>query len=109
MILNLVFLKHLQPDIMIDFHFPHKPPKGYSYEFSQHNTRLVAIWMCHHRSYSYAEGKSVRSIWGFYSPKKREYYAPINSSKCGDKVNISNTTPYTAMQIKLSPLEDCFR
>jgi hypothetical protein len=92
--------------MLIDF--PHFAPEGYSYEFEDHNTRVVAIWLRHHRTYSFAEGKSVRSIWGFYSSKKREYYAPINSSKCGDKVSISDTTPYTAMQIKRTPLESAF-
>lgn len=92
---------------MIDFDFPHQVPEGYSYEFEEFNTRLVAIWLCHSFPYSYTT-EPVRSIWGFYSPKKREYYAPINSSKCGDKVNIQHTTPYTAMQIKLNPLERAF-
>lgn len=92
--------------MLIDF--PHSAPEGYSYEFEDHNTRVVAIWLRHHCNYSFAEGKSVRSIWGFYSSKKREYYAPINSSKCGDKVSISDTTPYTAMQIKRTPLESAF-
>lgn len=94
--------------MITDFQFPHTPPEGYSYEFSEFNTRLVAIWMHHHCAYSFNDGKTVRTIWGFYSPKKREYYAPINSSKCGDKVNITKTTPYTAMQLKQTPLELAF-
>lgn len=93
---------------MIDFSFPHTAPEGYSYEFEEFNTRLVSIWIRHHFPYSYAEGKSVRSIWGFYSPKKREYYSPITSSKCGEQVSISQTTPYSAMQIKQTPLERAF-
>jgi hypothetical protein len=88
--------------------FPHKAPKGYSYEFSEFNTRLVAIWLLHHFPYSYTT-KPVKSIWGFYSPKKQEYYAPINPTKCGDKVDIKNTRNYTAMQIKMTPLEACFQ
>jgi len=69
---------------------------------------LIAIWLRHHKVYDYNLGKSVKSIWGFYSPKKREYYAPINSSKTGAVVNIQNTTPYTAMPIQLTTLEKCF-
>jgi hypothetical protein len=88
--------------------FPHKAPKGYSYEFETHNTRLVAIWMCHSHAYSYAEGRSVRSIWGFYSPKKQEYFAPVNAKTPGKVVSISQTTPYTAMQLKQTPLEKAF-
>lgn len=92
---------------MIDIDFPHLPPQGYSYSYEPFNSRLVAIWIRNSHSFSYTT-KSVRSIWGFYSPKKREYYAPINSSKCGDKVNIEDTSPYTAMQIKQSPLDRFF-
>lgn len=95
-------------DFMIS-DFPHEAPEGYSYEFEEFNTRLVSIWLRHHYSYIFNGGKSVRSIWGFYSPKKQEYYAPITSSKCGDKVNIKNTRNYTAMPIKQTPLEACFQ
>ena len=87
--------------------FPHKAPKGYSYEFEDYNTRLTAIWLRHHNTYSYST-KSIRSIWGFYSSKKKQYFAPIHSSKCGDQVSISETTPYTAMQLKQTPLEKAF-
>lgn len=92
---------------MIDFDFPHQPPEGYSYEFQEFNTRLVSIWLCHTYPFTYTT-KSVKSIWGFYSPKKREYYSPINSTKCGNKVDIKSTSPYTAIQIKLTPLEAAF-
>jgi hypothetical protein len=87
--------------------FPHKAPKGYSYEQTQFNTRFIAIWLIHSFPYSYTT-KQVKSIWGFYSPKKREYYAPINATKPGTKVEISHTTPYTAMPIHQTPLERCF-
>lgn len=94
--------------MIVDFDFPHTAPEGYSYEFEEFNTRLVSIWMRHHCSYDYNLGKSVRTIWGFYSPKKREYYAPINATKCGDSVDIGQTTPYSAMIVKLTPLERAF-
>ena len=88
--------------------FPHIPPNGYSYEFEQFNTRLIAIWLrCNHR-FDYNLGKPTRTIWGFYSSKKREYYAPINATKCGNKVNIENTRNYTAMPILETFLEKCF-
>jgi hypothetical protein len=88
--------------------FPHKAPKGYSYEFEQYNTRTVRIMLCHHAQYDYNLGKSVSTVWGFYSSKKRVYYSPINSTSIGKEVNIHNTTPYTAMQIKRTPLEEFF-
>jgi hypothetical protein len=88
--------------------FPHHPPKNYSYEYEQFNTRLIAIWLCCNRKFDYNMGKPTRTIWGFYSPKKKEYYAPINATKCGDRVNIENTRNYTAMPIRKSVLETCF-
>ena len=39
--------------------------------------------------------------------KKKCYYAPINSTKQGEQVDIHMTTPYTAMQLNLNPLEQC--
>ena len=45
---------------------------------------------------------------GILQYKKRCYYAPINSTKQGDQVDVNNTTPYTAMQLKLTPLEMAF-
>lgn len=88
--------------------FPHKPPEGYTYEYEQFNARFVSIWLHHHFAYSYSEGKTVRSIWGFYSSKKQSYFAPINAKSVGKEVKISDTTPYTAMQIKQTPLTAAF-
>jgi hypothetical protein len=85
--------------------FPHTAPEGYSYEYEKFNNRLIAIWLLCHRHFDYNHGKPTKTIWGFYSPKKKEYYAPINSSKCGDKVRIENTRNYSAMLIHRTPLE----
>lgn len=90
---------------MSDFY--HEPPEGYSYEFEDFNNRFISIWLIHSFPYSYTN-KRIRTIWGFYSPKKNEYYAPINSSKVGDKVDIKDTRNYTAMKLNLTPLEKCF-
>lgn len=88
--------------------FPHNAPDGYTYEFKQFNSRIISIWLCCHRKFHYNGGESVKSIWGFYSPKKREYYSPINPSKVGEKVNIKTTRNYTAMPIRQTPLESAF-
>jgi hypothetical protein len=93
---------------VIDFELPMSAPKGYSYEYEIFNSRLISIWLRHHKIYDYNLGKSVRSIWGFYSLKKKEYYAPINSLKPGKSVLIENTTSYTAMPISRTLLEKCF-
>lgn len=88
--------------------FPHSPPDGYSYEFENYNTRLVRIMLRCHREFDYNGGKPTKTVWGFYSPKKREYYSPINATKVGEKVELSSTRNYTAMPLKLKPLEAFF-
>jgi len=88
---------------VIDFSFPHTAPKGYSYEVEQFKRNLLAIWICNHGKFSYTD-KTPKSIWGFYNTKTKCYHAPINATKQGDKVNIEDTSPYSAMIPKLSPL-----
>jgi len=87
--------------------FIHTAPKGYSYEVTEFKRNLLAIWICNHGKFSYTD-KTPKSIWGFYQTKKGEYYAPINSAKQGNTVDISNTTPYSAMQLNLNPLMAAF-
>ena len=85
------------------FEFPHQAPKGMHYEQTEFKRNVVAIWIHYDRRFDYNLGDAVRCIWGFYDTKKRCYYAPVNSSKQGNQVDIADTTPYTAMQI-LKPL-----
>jgi hypothetical protein len=88
--------------------FPHSPPKNYSYEYEQFNTRTLRIMLHCNRQFDYNLGASTKTIWGFYSPKKRVYYAPINVKTIGKQVDINDTTPYTAMIPKQTPLEQFF-
>jgi len=88
--------------------FPHFPPTGYKYETLPFKRNLYSIWTVYDRGFSYNGNTPSRCIWGFYDAKQKCYYAPINSSKCGDMVDVNNTTPYTAMPINLNPLEMCF-
>jgi hypothetical protein len=88
--------------------FPHSAPKDYSYEFQQFNARTIRIMLRCHRKFDYNLGASTATVWGFYSPKKRVYYAPVNVKTIGKEIDIRNTTPYTAMPIKLTPLESAF-
>ena len=85
--------------------FYHEPPTGYRYEIVRKNASIVAIWTVCNPGFVYNGGNDIRCIWGFYNPKKQQYYAPINSTKVGKEVNIKNTTPYTAMQLNLNGLE----
>ncbi len=88
--------------------FSHNPPEGYSYEVEQFKRNCIAIWIRNHSKFDYNGGASVRSIWGFYNTKTKQYHSPVSSSKCGDLVEFRRTTSYSAMQIKLTPLELCF-
>lgn len=87
--------------------FIHTAPKGYSYEVEQFKRNLLAIWIVNHGIFSYTD-TPPRSIWGFFNGKKGEYYAPVNATKCGNKVSIEDTTPYSAMQLNFNPLEAAF-
>jgi len=89
--------------------FPHKAPRNYHYEQSQFKRNITAIWICDDRHYDYNNGKSVRCIWGFYNSKTQQWHAPVNSSTVGDVVDPKNTSPYSAVQLKLNPLMSCFQ
>lgn len=88
--------------------FPHSPPQFHSYEFVDFKRNVIAIWIRNHYSFVYKGGESVSSIWGFYNTKTKTYYAPINSKSMGKEVDISKTTPYSAMIPKSNPLTAAF-
>lgn len=88
--------------------FPHRPPKNYSYDFEDFKRNVIAVWIVNHSHFDYCGKSGIKSIWGFYNTKTKEYYAPVNSKTVGKCVNIQSTTPYSAMQLKLTPLEKCF-
>jgi len=88
--------------------FLHKPPKNYSYEFETWNASTIRIMLRCHRKFDYNLGASTATVWGFYKPRKRVYYAPINAKSIGKQIDIENTTAYTAMPIKQTSLEAAF-
>tara|TARA_B100000085_G_scaffold152700_1_gene138771 strand:+ start:269 stop:571 length:303 start_codon:yes stop_codon:yes gene_type:complete len=90
-------------ELPLDFH--HEPPQGYRYEVIRKNASVLAIWTVCNPGFVYNDGNDVRCIWGFYNTKKGTYHAPINSTKVGNQVDIESTTPYSAMQLNLNPLE----
>jgi len=75
------------------------------YEQTEFKRNVIAIWIHYERRFNYNLGDPVRCIWGFYDTKKQCYYAPINSTKQGNQVDIESTTPYSSMQLNLNPLE----
>lgn len=88
--------------------FPHSAPDGYSYEVEQYNNRYLRINLICHRKFDYNLGASTKTVHSFYSTKKQQYYAPVNYKTVGSVVSIENTRPWTAMQIKKTPLESAF-
>lgn len=88
--------------------FPHKAPKGMYYEYESFKRNVIAIWICYDRKFDYNLGESVRCIWGFYNSKTKEYFTPVNSKTVGKRVSPNNTTPYSAMQLKQTPLTAAF-
>ena len=88
--------------------FTHKAPKGYSYEVEEFKRNIFSIWLRCDRKFDYNLGKPTRTIWGFYSYKKCEFYSPVNSKEIGKPVDFKNTRDYTAMPLKQTPLESAF-
>jgi len=88
--------------------FPHKAPKGYSYEIEEFKRNVLAIWIVNHSHFDYNGRSDIRSIWGFYNSKTKQYHSPINSKTVGSCVDINQTTPYSAMMIKFNPLMSAF-
>ena len=94
--------------------FIHQPPKGYRYESIQFKTNVDAIWTVSDYRFLYNDGDESRCIWGFVKHKRTKrssthaYYAPINSNRIGKEVSKEDTSPYTAMKLNLTPLEQFF-
>ena len=85
--------------------FPHQAPSGYEYRVVRKNNSLLSIFTVYKRGFTYNGYCESHCIWGFYNPKKQQYYSPINATKPGNQVDINDTSPYSAMQLNLNPLE----
>jgi len=88
--------------------FPHIAPKGYRYATLQPKRNIISIWTVFERGFTFNGYTESHCIWGYYNTKTNTYHAPINSKQIGEEVDISSTTPYSAMQLKLNPLEYAF-
>ena len=88
----------------------HKCPEGFEYVMDDFNASTKRIWIINHTmEFQYREGAGPpKSIWGFYKPKSKKYYAPINHKKIGKEVRIEDTRPYSAMPLNLNPLMSAF-
>ena len=89
--------------------FPHQPPQGYEYWTDDYSKTIKRIWIRNiGREFVGCSDIHPSSVWGFFCRKKGVFIAPINYKKPGKVVNILNTTPYSAMQLKLNPLMAAF-
>jgi len=88
--------------------FTHKNPKGYHYELEEFKRDIFAIWLCCSRQFTYNGGKTTKTIWGFYNYKTYKFHSPVNSKTIGKLVDFKNTTQYTSIPIKITPLEKAF-
>ena len=88
--------------------FPHHAPKGYEYWTDDYSKTIKRIWIRNLSPMIYKDGECASSVWGFYNRKTKEFVAPINYKKPGKVVDIMDTTPYSAMQLNLNPLERAF-
>ena len=88
----------------------HQCPEGFEYVMDDFNKTTKRIWITNHTmEFQYREGAGPpRSVWGFYKPKSKKYYAPINHKKMGKEVRIEDTRPYSAMPLNLNPLMAAF-
>jgi hypothetical protein len=92
----------------LDIPFDHVPPQEYFYSFEEYKSGVIRIWLNCTRKFDYNNGKPTKSVWGFYSSKKRKYFSPINSITIGKEVQYEDTRNYTAIQLKKTPLEKFF-
>ncbi len=88
--------------------FTHQPPEGMYYEVESFKRHVFSIWVCYRRQFDYNLGKPTKSIWGFYDSKKSKFYSPVNSKTVGKEVEFKQTTPYSAMIPKQTPLQAAF-
>lgn len=101
------FLMTLSIDLIPQF--LHKTPKDHYYVVEQFKRDVFAIWLCCSREFTYNNGKLTKTIWGFYNYKTYKFHSPVNSKTIGKLVDFKNTTQYTSMPIKITPLERAFR
>lgn len=87
---------------MIKIQF-HKAPVGYHYERTEFKRNVHAIWIVNQSHFDYCGRSNIKSIWGFYNSKTKQFHAPVNSKTVGSVVAINKTTPYSAMQMCQTP------
>ena len=77
----------------------HKAPDGYHYERTDFKANVSAIWIVNDAHFNYKGCSGVKSIWGFYNTKTKQFHSPVNVKTVGKAVSINKTTAYSAMQL----------
>jgi len=85
----------------------HLPPQGHTYSVELFNSKYHRIQLHHPDIYTYTT-KRVWTVWGFLCVKTGRIHFPINSKTPGSPIELSQTTPYTSMPLKVNPLEAAF-
>lgn len=84
----------------------HKAPEGYEYWSDDFNRSYKRVWIRNLKfDFIHNDGKPADSVHCFIHKKTGQIHAPINSKKPGKSVDIKDTTPFSAMQLNLNPLE----
>jgi len=94
--------------MMFDIPFSHIAPDHYFYSFEEYKPGVTSIWLNRDSEFDYILEKPSKCIWGFYSHKKKKYFAPVNSKTIGKEVKFENTRNWSSMPIKQSPLDAFF-
>ena len=94
-------------ETMLPVDFPHNPPDNFSYEVENFKRNFLAIWLVHlTRNISTLKVRKCVQSGDFTIQNLNRAMHLSTVEKVGDVVN--NSTPYTAMQLNLNPLEAAF-
>ena len=87
---------------------PHQAPEGYEYWTDDFSSKFTRVWIRNTGFFNYCEGQPS-SVWGFINKKTGDIHSPVNHKKVGKVVDITLTSPYSAMVLQLNPLMAAFQ
>ena len=87
---------------------PHQAPEGYEYWTDDFSAKFTRVWIRNTGFFNYCEGQPS-SVWGFINKKTGDIHSPVNHKKVGKVVDITFTSPYSAMVLQLNPLMAAFQ
>ncbi len=88
--------------------FPHQAPEGYEYWTDDFSAKFTRVGIRNTGYFTYCEGQPS-SVWGFINKKTGDIHSPVNHKKVGKVVDITLTSPYSAMVLQLNPLMAAFQ